>query len=64
MLAQWIEHQQQCSFPLSTMITQAKVKGLFENLNAVEPDMKVQSFGASAGCMNVLKGAMDSTTLS
>jgi hypothetical protein len=31
------------------MIIQAKVKSLFENLNAIEPELKVLSFAASAG---------------
>jgi hypothetical protein len=31
------------------MIIQAKAKSLFHNLNATEPDKKVQSFAASAG---------------
>jgi hypothetical protein len=48
MLAQWIEHQNQQAIPISTIIIQAKAKTLFENLNAVEPDPKVQSFAASA----------------
>jgi hypothetical protein len=48
-LAQWIEHQNQQVIPISTIIIQAKAKTLFENLNAVEPDPKVQSFVASAG---------------
>jgi hypothetical protein len=49
MLAQWTEHQNQQAIPISTIIIQAKAKTLFENLNAVEPDPKVQSFAASAG---------------
>jgi hypothetical protein len=49
MLALWIEHQNQQAILISTIIIQAKAKTLFENLNAVEPDAKVQSFAASAG---------------
>jgi hypothetical protein len=49
MLPQWIEHRNQQAIPISTIIIQAKVKTLFENLNVVEPDPKVQSFAASAG---------------
>jgi hypothetical protein len=49
MLAQWIEHHHQCSIPVSTMIIQAKVKSLFEKVNATEKYPKVQSFVTSAG---------------
>jgi hypothetical protein len=48
MLAQWTEHQNQQAIPISTIIIQAKAKTLFENLNAVGPDPKVQSFAANA----------------
>jgi hypothetical protein len=56
MLTQWIEHQHQCVIPLSTMIIQAKAKSLFENLNDIEPDLKVQSFAISAGWFEHFKG--------
>jgi hypothetical protein len=41
MLAQWIEHENQCSVPLSTLIMQAKAKSLIDDLNAINPDPKV-----------------------
>jgi hypothetical protein len=56
LLTQWIEHQHQCVIPLSTMIIQAKAKSLFENLNDIEPDLKVQSFAISAGWIEHFKG--------
>jgi hypothetical protein len=49
MLTQWIEHQHQRAIPLSTVIIQTKVKSLFENLNAIEPDLKGHLFAASSG---------------
>jgi hypothetical protein len=49
MLAQWIEHENQHAVLLSTLIIQAKVKSLFDDLNAVDPDPKVQSFATNAG---------------
>jgi hypothetical protein len=54
--AQLTEHQYQHAIPLSTMIIQAKVKSLFENRNAIEPGLKVQSFAASAGWFKHFKG--------
>jgi hypothetical protein len=63
MLAQWIGHQHQHGISLSTIIIQAEVKSLFENLNAIGPDLKLQSSSASGG-LNILNGTMDSTTLS
>jgi hypothetical protein len=38
------------------MIIQAKVKSLFENLNAIKPDLKMQSSVASAGWFEHFKG--------
>jgi hypothetical protein len=38
------------------MITQAKAKDLFENLNAIERELRVQSFTASAGWFEQFKG--------
>jgi hypothetical protein len=58
------EHQYQRAIPLSTTIIQANAKSLFENLNANEPDPKVQSFATSAGWFEGFTGAMNSTTLS
>jgi hypothetical protein len=55
MLAQSIEHENQCAVPLSTLIFQAKAKGLFDNLNATDPDPKVQSFAASVGLFESFK---------
>jgi hypothetical protein len=49
MLAQYIESKHQHAILLPTMIIQAKLKILFYNLNATEPDKKVQSSAASAG---------------
>lgn len=49
MATHWIEHQHQCAIPLSTMIIQAKVKYLLEDLNVIEPDLKGQPFAARAG---------------
>jgi hypothetical protein len=37
------------------MISQSKVKSLFENLNAVEPHLKVQFFVATAGWFEYVK---------
>jgi hypothetical protein len=48
-LVWWIEHQYQCSILPSTVIIQAKVKLLFDNLNGIEPNPKVRSFAGSAG---------------
>jgi hypothetical protein len=56
MLAQWIEHQNKRAIPLSTSITQAKARSLFDELNAVELDPKVSSFVASAGWFERFKG--------
>jgi hypothetical protein len=56
MLAQWIGHEHQHAIPLSTMIIQAEVKSLFENLNAIGPDLKLQSFPASAGWFEHFEG--------
>jgi hypothetical protein len=56
MLAQWIKHHHQCSIPVSTMIIQAKVKSLFEKVNATEKDPKVQAFVTSAGRFECFKG--------
>jgi hypothetical protein len=56
MLGQWIEHQHQRAIPLSTMIIQAKAKSLFDNLNAIEPDLKEPSFAGSAGWFERFKG--------
>jgi hypothetical protein len=64
MFAQWTEHQNQQAITISTIIIQAKAKTLFENLNAVEPDPKVQSFAQVLDGLNVLRGDMDSITLS
>jgi hypothetical protein len=55
MLAQWIEHQQLVT-PLFTMITQNKAIILSENLNVIEPDLKVKSFAESAGWFECSKG--------
>lgn len=44
MLAQCIKHQYQCAIPLSTMVIQAKVKHLFDNQNAVDPDLKLKPY--------------------
>jgi hypothetical protein len=38
------------------MIIQFKVKGLFKDLNAIEPDLKVQSFAGRAGWFEHVKG--------
>jgi hypothetical protein len=42
MLAQCIKHQHKHAIPLSAMVIQAKVKNLFDNQNAIEPDLKLQ----------------------
>jgi hypothetical protein len=56
MLAEWIGHQHQCAITLPSIIIQAKAKSLFGSLNAIKPDPKVQSFDASAGWFEHLKG--------
>jgi hypothetical protein len=48
MLAQCIKHQHQHAIPLSTMVIRAKVKNMFDNQNAVQPELKLQSFAAIA----------------
>ena len=43
MLSQWTKHQhQQCSISLATITSQATAKSSLENLNAIQPDTKVQ----------------------
>jgi hypothetical protein len=49
MLAQWTECENQLAVSLSTLIIQAKEKSLFDDLNALDPDTKVQALAAGAG---------------
>jgi len=57
MLSQWIEHQhEQYAIPLSNITIQATAKSFLENLNAIQPDTKVQSFLSTVGWFQCLKG--------
>lgn len=54
--SQWTEIQhQQCAISLSNITIQATAKSL-ENLNAIQPDTKVQSFASTAGWCQCLQG--------
>jgi len=56
-LSHWTEHQhQQCAISLYTIITQATAKSFLENLNAIQPDTKVQFFASTAGWFQRLQG--------
>jgi hypothetical protein len=55
MLAQWTENQHQNAFPLSLTIIQAQAQHVFQNMNATETDLEIQSFAASAGWFQCFK---------
>lgn len=56
-LSQWTENQhQQCAISLSNITIQATAKSFLENLNAIQPDTKVQSFASTAGWFQHLQG--------
>ena len=56
-LSQWTEHQQQqCAISLPTITIQATAKSFLENLNAIQPDKKVQFLTSTAGCFQRLQG--------
>jgi hypothetical protein len=49
MQALWVGHQERRALPISTIIIQAKVQGLFENLNIVDSEPEVR-----VNCLNYL----------
>jgi hypothetical protein len=54
-LFQWTEYQQQqCAISLPTITTQATAKCFVENLNAIQPDKRVQSLTSTAECFQRL----------
>jgi hypothetical protein len=55
--SQWTEHQhQQCAIYLSTITIQATAESFLVNLNAIQPDTKVQSYASTAGWFQRLQG--------